>query len=114
MTAIALAISTPVGPAPTITKVIRASRLSGSPSISAFSKTSGIWFRKASASARLFSPRSKRGEFIMAKVAVIRASRKNQIIVANFQSSLVICVHDNVFRDCINSCRIASIADVFA
>ena len=43
------AISTPVGPAPTITNVSQAARRSGSCSISAASKAARMWLRTISA-----------------------------------------------------------------
>ena len=55
-TAIAPAISTPVGPAPTRTKVRRSRWRAGSSSASACSNACRILFRIATASARFFSP----------------------------------------------------------
>ena len=56
MTAIALAISTPVGPAPTRTNVNRCRCNMGSSSASAISKAVSILFLIATASARFFNP----------------------------------------------------------
>ncbi len=56
ISAMAPAISTPVGPPPTTTKVIAASRSSSSSVFSAISKASSMRRRISSASSRLFSP----------------------------------------------------------
>ena len=79
--AIAPAISTPVGPAPTRTNVSRSRWRLGSSSASACSNAPRILFRIATASARFFNPGAYFSKFVMAEVAVGRACRQNQVIV---------------------------------
>src|SRR5882672_11977896 len=114
--AIALAISTPVGPAPTKTNVNRSRWWFGSSSASASSNACKILFRIATASARLFNPRIFL-ELVVAKVAVSCPCRQNQVIVGNRDSlpvsitdehALLMFVHTDDFSQDHNSVLLVS------
>ncbi len=80
ISAIAPAISTPVGPPPTMTKVSSALRCSVRAS-SAFSKTSKILRRIAVASSTSLQARRGGGPVVMAEIGMRGARRQNQKVV---------------------------------
>ena len=77
------AISTPVGPAPTMTKVSSAARRSGSVSRSARSKATRMRRRKRGGVFQRLQARRERLPLVMAEIGVTRAGGENQRVVGH-------------------------------
>ena len=90
ISASAPAISTPVGPPPTITNVSSRRRSSGSGVRSATSKASSMRRRISVASSRLFSPGANFSQSGLAEVRVRRARGDDEVVVrASIASSSI-------------------------
>jgi len=75
------ASSTPVGPAPIITKVSKASRRCGSVSRSARSKATRIRRRSVVASSSVLQAGRERLPLVMAEIRVTRTGAENQRVI---------------------------------